>query len=91
MSELKQIFTKRSDAKDKIIDGKAIIINLESGSYFLLNETGSRLWQLLDGKRNVKEIVKKIHSEFEAEQHIIEKDVSELIAKLEKEGLVEQR
>lgn len=33
---------------------------------YVLNETGARIWELCDGKHNVKEIIEIIYSEFDA-------------------------
>lgn len=36
------------------IDGEAIIINLDTGAYYSLRETGAAVWQLIDKARPVR-------------------------------------
>ena len=36
------------------LDGEAVILNLETGLYFGLNEMGTRIWQRLDAHGEVR-------------------------------------
>lgn len=59
-------------------------------SVYTLNEVAARIWELIDGKRKVKEIKDKIVEEFEVTPEEAEKDLTESLQKLEKiEGIKE--
>ena len=59
-------------------------------SIYTLNEVAARIWELIDGKRKAKEIKDKIVGEFEVTPEKAEKDLIELLQKLEKiEGIKE--
>jgi len=49
---------------------------------FTLNETGRAIWDRLDGKKNLKEIVAELRNEFEDAAGEIEQDVAGLTAEL---------
>jgi len=57
-------------------------------SIYTLNEVGARIWEMIDGKRKVKEIKDIIVEEFEVTPKKAEEDLIELLQKLEKiEGI----
>ncbi len=72
----------------RIIDKEAVILNLETGVYYSLNEVGARVWGLCDGSCSVKDITTAICEEFEVQEEQAEKDTLELVSDLLGEGLV---
>jgi hypothetical protein len=44
-------------------------------SLYRLNETGAFIWELIDGKRDIKEITARVAEEFDVDQHEAEKDI----------------
>lgn len=48
-------------------------------SVFTLNETGAFIWELIDGKRTVEELIAELTSEYEISAEEAEKDVLEFI------------
>lgn len=72
----------------EIIDGEAVIINLDSGSYYSLVEVGATVWDLLYQRAPVNEIVATIADKHEGDAADIDRAVRELIAQLQVEGLV---
>jgi methyltransferase-like protein len=51
----------------------------DMNSVFILNETGAFIWEQLDGKRTVEEIIELLINEYEIEKDIASKDVFEFI------------
>lgn len=72
----------------RIIDNEAVILNLDSGIYYSLNEVGTKVWGLCDGSNGVRDITAAIVEEFEVQEEIAQKDILELISDLLTEGLV---
>ena len=56
-----------------------------------LNETGARIWALIDGKRSVGEIAEEISKEFEVEITIAQRDTAAFLSMLADRGLVASR
>ncbi|MBL7069706.1 MAG: PqqD family protein [Candidatus Omnitrophica bacterium] len=55
--------------------------------YSISNETGSKVWQLLDGKHSVGDILK---SEYKGQKEVIEREVLEFIGDVFEAGLIEK-
>jgi len=72
----------------QIIDGEAIIINLESGNYYNLNPTGTDIWDCIEKGVSVSQIAEAVAQRYAGDQTDIENSVSQLISELEKEELI---
>ncbi len=72
--------------REQILAQKAsdtlLLLNVDNGEYYALNEVGSRVWDLCDGTRSVSEIVDMLCQEYEAPSEIIEIDILELLQDL---------
>lgn len=49
----------------RLIDKEAVVIIPKDNEVKVLNEVGSRIWELLDGSRNIRQIATVISDEFE--------------------------
>jgi Coenzyme PQQ synthesis protein D (PqqD) len=56
-----------------------VLLNMEDGNYYSLNEVGSRVWELCDGNRTVTQVVALLAGEYEAPCEVLESDVVELL------------
>ena len=70
------------------LSGEAVILNLATGTYFGLNEVGTRVWSLLAEKQSMEDIVKALLAEFGVLEDVLRKDVGELMKQLHEKGLV---
>jgi hypothetical protein len=70
------------------IDGEAVILNLDSGYYYSLNEVGTLIWQLLSEKKDTIRIIEAVRKEYSATESKIKKDLDSLIKDLTKEKLI---
>jgi hypothetical protein len=74
----------------RALGAESVILNLDSGVYFGLDEIGTRIWQLLE-QRDVRGVCETLHSEYDASSERVEADVMALIDRLSAKGLVECR
>ena len=65
-----------------------ILLNLESGQYYVLNEVGGRVWELCDGTRSVEEVIAMLSQEYDAPTETLTADVLELLTDLVNENLL---
>jgi len=72
----------------EIIDGEAIIVNLENGNYYSLDKTGAELWDFVEKGLDTLEIIEELAQHYEGNRAEIETSVSQLLADMEKEGLI---
>ncbi|MEG2017876.1 MAG: lasso peptide biosynthesis PqqD family chaperone [Clostridium sp.] len=75
------------DATD--LDGEVVMMNMEKGQYFMMNEVGSRIWELIEEPIKVDAVVNKLLQEFEVEKEECEKTVIEFINELTYADLIQ--
>ena len=83
-----RIYRKR-DIPWRIIEGEAIVVEVDKGEIIHLNEAGAEIWNVLDGKKTVSDIIKHIRSEFEVREEVAERDTLEFLGQLIDMGIVE--
>lgn len=81
--------TQSSDAKYELVEDEAIIIDLKTGSYYSLNDTGTMFWKLIDGQRSIAACAEEIAKEYDVAASIVESDILELAEGFLSEGLIE--
>ena len=80
---------QRSDQVSyEIAAGEAMVIHLQTGVYYSLNEVGTVFWNLVDGWRSIADCARAIAREYDAPAEIIETDLIELADQLYREGLL---
>jgi PqqD family protein of HPr-rel-A system len=70
------------------LDGEAVLLDLSSGTYFGLNEVGTRVWQLLHDGRDEAQIVATLAAEYDAAPAVIASDVARLLGDLRSRRLI---
>lgn len=76
------------DVVFRSLDGEAVLLDLASGTYFGLNEVGTRVWQMIEAGRNEPAIVAALAGEYAAEPAAIAADVRRLVGELRARRLV---
>ena len=66
----------------RVVEGAAVIVLADSGMIQVLDEVGTRVWELMDGSRTVAQIAQEIESEYEVGLEQAAADVEELAEKL---------
>jgi hypothetical protein len=69
--------------------GTTVLLSMDGGKYYSLDEVGSRVWELSDGTRSIGETVAVLGGEYEVPRETLERDVLELLTDLRNENLVE--
>ena len=76
------------NATFQVVADEAILIHLQTGVYYSLNEVGTAFWQLLDGQLTLSDCAAHIATEYNAPADVVLADLDELAGDLAKEGLV---
>lgn len=71
------------------LDGEAVLLKLQSESYFGLDEIGTRMWQLLLSSDSVQLAYDALLSEFEVAPEVLRVTLTELLDNLLQQGLLE--
>lgn len=88
MNYLENCFKKDPNMVFRKIADEVILVPIRQNvgdleSIYTLNEVAARIWELIDGKRNMGEIKDKIVEEFEVTPEEAEKDLVEHLQQLE--------
>jgi hypothetical protein len=85
---------KKNDYITRGIAGETIIVPIRNragdlDSIYTLNELGTSIWQLIDGKTNVNQIVEGICQDYDIAPDVALKDILDYLQSLEDAGLIE--
>ena len=78
-------------AKEQVscdLAGEAVILNLQSGQYFGLNEVGTRIWSLIQEPTTLGAIVDALLKEYDVTPDQLERDLCGLLEQMAKNDLV---
>ena len=90
MSDLDPRVRKNPDvAYQALAEGEGgVLLSLESGEYHGVNDTGGRIWNLIDGERTVPEIVAELRRELVSAPESLEAEAAEFVESLRARRLV---
>jgi len=71
------------------IDDEVVMMNIQSGKYFGMDAIGSRIWQLVEEKIRVKDIIAQLLEEYDVTEEQCRSDVLEFLNELYEQNLVE--
>jgi len=83
------VVTPHTDVQCSVLDGEAVLLNLETGAYFTLNRAGTVTWELFDGARTLDQIHSAICERFEVSEEVARQDLLALVEHLGQEGLIQ--
>ncbi len=87
--ELSDVVCGSDDVVAREVAGEAVLLNLSSGTYFGLNDTGSMFWQLIDeDSASLADICDAIEEEYDVDRADVERDVIALAEELIEHGLI---
>jgi hypothetical protein len=94
MNYLEKCFSKGPNIVSRKIADEVILVPIRQNvgdleSIYALNEVGAFIWDLIDGKRQAKEIKEMIVEAFDVSPEEAEKDLIEFLLKSEKIGGIE--
>jgi len=80
--------TPREGVLFQQLQDEAVLLNLDSGQYFGLDQVGTRIWNLLVDGKALPQVVSAIVEEYEVDSAQCEADLLKLLQDLEAQGLV---
>jgi hypothetical protein len=70
--------------------GTLVLLDLEGGQYYALDEVSARVWELCDGEHGIGAIVEVIGDEYDAPVETIREDVLAFLQEMLDENLLVQ-
>jgi hypothetical protein len=77
-----QVPTPHPQVAATVVDGQAVIVMADTGQVTVLNEVGTRIWELVDGSHSLDEIIQAIMAEYEVTPEAAEQDTQNFIHRL---------
>jgi hypothetical protein len=71
------------------VEHSAVLLNKQTNQYYMLDEVGARLWELLQDGKSLRDGYLLLLEEYEVDSSRLELDVLELLEDLKQHGLVE--
>lgn len=82
----------RPRRRDRVLVQRAadewILLDVESGQYYALDEVSGRVWDLCDGSHSVSAMVEAVCREYDAPAEAVEEDVLAFLGEMADERLV---
>lgn len=73
----------------RFLDRESVLLNLETEQYFGLDETGTRMWQLVTGSPNIDAAYQDLLAEYDVEPELLRDNLTELLGRLVENGLLQ--
>lgn len=73
------------------LSGESIVLDLDTGIYYGLNEVGARVWTLVQTPVTLRAVLTTLLAEYDVELERCERDLLELVRELAECGLLEVR
>lgn len=77
--KLNNIISRNPEIDATDLDGEVVMMNMEKGQYFMMNEVGSRIWEIIEEPMKISELIDSLLGEFEVERDECENTVMEFL------------
>ena len=81
---------RSANATYQVVADEAILIRLDTGTYFSLNKIGTEFWNMLDGAQTIAGHAAALAKKYEVEEAMVTADLLELAAKMAADKLVDE-
>ena len=71
------------------VEGGVVLLDIDSGEYYGLNEVGSRIWTLLQEERSPIEILSALQIEYSVPEETLRSDFQRFLQHLQTNGLIQ--
>ena len=85
---INSVIIKNEEIDDTDLDGEKVMMNLDNGQYFMMNEVGSRIWELIEGNTPIVNIIETLTNEYDVDEETCENTVIEFLGRLKDADLI---
>jgi len=71
-----------------IVEGEAVLMRIENGMYYKLDDIGTRIWSLIETPISLGALCDQLVNEYNVERDACEKDVIFMLERLLKQELI---
>ena len=73
------------------VQDSGVLVDLRTNQIYELNETGTRVWELMSEGQSIASVLDQLRSEYEVESSDTQSEVEHLVEELESAGLLERK
>ena len=70
------------------IDNETVMMDIEKGEYYGINQVGTRIWSLLEHPHTIEQLCETLLEEFEVTEEECFQDVREFVARLAEKKMI---
>lgn len=82
------ILARGNDYVFNEIDGEVVMMNIETGAYASMNDTGKTIWNLLEQPVSINVVIDTLVKEYNVSKEQCEKDITPFIEKMIEQKIV---
>jgi len=87
-TELMVRYEAHPDKLSSTLGDEEVVLCLHSGTYYGLNEVGTRIWALLSSPQTLDELCSILETEYDVDRQTLQADTARLLSQMEDEGLI---
>src|SRR5258707_2170082 len=72
----------------RFLDKESVLLNIETERYFGLDETGTRMWQLVTAAPKIEVAYQQLLEEYDVEAELLRANLTDLLSRLVENGLL---
>ena len=73
----------------RFLDKESVLLNIETERYFGLDETGTRMWQLVTAAPKIEVAYQQLLDEYDVEPGLLRENLADLLSRLVENGLLQ--
>jgi hypothetical protein len=73
----------------RFLDKESVLLNIETERYFGLDETGTRMWQLVTAAPKIEVAYGQLLEEYDVEPELLRANLTDLVSRLVENGLLQ--
>jgi hypothetical protein len=73
----------------RFLDKESVLLNIETERYFGLDETGTRMWQLVTAAPKIEMAYQQLLEEYDVQPELLRENLTDLLARLVENGLLQ--
>jgi Coenzyme PQQ synthesis protein D (PqqD) len=73
----------------RVLDKESVLLNIETERYFGLDETGTRMWQLVTAAPKIEVAYQQLLDEYDVQPELLRENLTDLLGRLVENGLLQ--
>ncbi len=73
----------------RVLDRESVLLNLETERYFGLDETATRMWQVVTASQDIEAAYQELLAEYDVEPELLRTNFTDLLGQLVENGLLQ--